>query len=98
MKKQNIPELNIFQNKIHTRFVQWVARKFGYEILMVKVKSDKNVISSVDGNFKMFKYFDTTGFLFNLEPLSRTVKAEPKPKDNLPNKLSKEQLEELGIK
>jgi hypothetical protein len=95
MKKQKTPEFNIFQNKLHTRFIQWVARKFGYEILMVSVKSD---MASVDGNRKMFKYFDSTGFLFNLEPLSRTVKAEPKPKDNLPNKLSKEQLEELGIK
>jgi hypothetical protein len=95
MKNKNIPELNFFQNKLHTRFIQWVAKKFGYEILMAKVKLDG---ASVDGNPKMFKYFDSTGFLFNLEPsLPRTVKAEPTPKDNIPVKLSKEQLEELGI-
>ena len=95
MKKQDIPKLRIFQNKVHTRFIQWVARKFGYEILMVSVKPGT---TTVDGNPKMFKYFDTVGFLFGLEPLlSRPAKAEPKPKDNLPNKLPKEQLEELGI-
>jgi hypothetical protein len=95
MKNKITPDFSFFENKLDTRFIQWVARKFGYEILMVKLKSDG---ASVDGNPKMFKYFDSTGFLFNLEPLSRTVKAESKPKDNIPTKLSKEQLEELGIK
>ena len=97
MKNKITPDFSFFENKLHTRFIQWVAKKFGYEILMVKVKSDKNPTTFVDGNIKMFKYFDT-GFFFNLEPKSRTVKVEQKPKDNLPNKLSKEQLEELGIK
>lgn len=92
-----------------TLFVKWLVNRFGYKIVMLKAR---NGTITIEGNIKLLKYVDTSGYFFNKEPLKRiqaskaptTAKemflAEPIPNiDNVKpiTKLTYEQLKELGL-
>jgi hypothetical protein len=95
--------------RLHVKFIKWLANRFGYKIVMVRIG---NGSINIEGDKELLRYVDITGYTFKKEPLSRIQTsraprsakemflAEPVPNiDNVkPIKpLTPEQLKELGI-
>lgn len=55
-------------NRLHVKFIKWVANKFGYKIAMVK---SLNGTTFIEGDNELLRYTDLSGYLFKKEPLSR---------------------------
>lgn len=96
-------------NRLHVKFIKWLANKFGYKIAMVKVL---NGTTAIEGDNELLRYTDLSGYLFKKEPLSRIQPSkaptsakemllfEPKPDVNKIQpiiKLTPEQLKEIGL-
>ena len=96
-------------NRLHVKFIKWLANKFGYKIAMVKVS---NGTTSIEGDNELLRYTDLPGYLFKKEPLRRVIPhktptsakemwlADPTPDvSNIPpiTKLTPEQLKEIGL-
>jgi len=96
-------------NRLHVKFIKWLANKFGYKIAMVKVS---NRTTSIEGDKELLRYTDLPGYLFKKEPLRRIIPsvtptsakemwlADPTPDvSNIPpiTKLTPEQLKEVGL-
>lgn len=73
--------------------IKWFANKLGYKIVMLKAS---NGTVDLQGNKELFRYLDTSGYLFKKEPLKRTYPKFIEPEPIKP--LTPEQLEELEIK
>jgi hypothetical protein len=96
-------------NRLHVKFIKWLANKFGYKTAMVKASKGT---TTIEGDKELLKYVDITGYFFKKEPLSRIKPhkaptsaqemflAEPKPDvSKIPpiTKLTPEQLKEIGL-
>jgi hypothetical protein len=96
-------------NRLHVKFIKWVANIFGYKIAMVKVL---NGTTTIEGDNELLRYTDLSGYIFKQEPLSRIKPhktptsaqemflTEPKPDvSKIPpiTKLTPEQLKEVGL-
>lgn len=78
--------------RLHVKFIKWLSNKFGYEIVMLKAS---NGTTTIEGDKKLLRYVDVTGYFFKKDPIKRTYQKFVEPGPIKP--LSKEQLKELGI-
>lgn len=78
-------------NRLHVRFITWLANRFGYKVSMVK--SDKSGIY-LEGNTELMRYTDFTGYLSKASPLRRAM-YEPRPEPTPINRLSLEELQQI---
>lgn len=96
-------------NRLHVKFIKWLANKFGYKIAMVKAL---NGTTTIEGDNELLRYTDLSGYFFKKEPLKRVTpsKAPTSAKemwlvDPTPDvskvqpitKLTPEQLKEIGL-
>ena len=79
-------------NRLHVKFIKWLANKFGYKIAMVKAL---NGTTTIEGDNELLRYTDLSGYLFKKEPLKRTYPKFIEPEPIKP--LTPEQLKELGL-
>ena len=79
-------------NRLHVKFIKWLANKFGYKIAMVKAL---NGTTTIEGDNELLRYTDLSGYLFKKEPLKRTYPKFVEPEPIKP--LTPEQLKELGL-
>ena len=79
-------------NRLHVKFIKWLANKFGYKIAMVK---HANYTTSIQGDKELLRYTDIAGYVFKKQPLKRIVPEVAKP--GVVRPLTPEQLKELGI-
>lgn len=79
-------------NRLHVKFIKWLANKFGYKIAMVKAL---NGTTTIEGDNELLRYTDLSGFLFKKEPLKRTHPQFVEPEPIKP--LTPEQLKEIGL-
>jgi hypothetical protein len=54
--------------KFKIKLVKWLANKFGYKIVMIKMGNGE---ISIQGNIELMKYCDVVGYSGKLEPLKR---------------------------
>lgn len=98
-------------NRLHVKFIKWLANKFGYKIAMVKIGGEVPGLT-IDGDKELLRYVDITGYIFKKEPLKRVTPskaptsakemwlADPTPdvsKVQPITKLTPEQLKEIGL-
>ena len=79
-------------NRLHVKFIKWVANKFGYKIAMVKAL---NGTTTIEGDNELLRYTDLTGYLFKKEPLKRTYPKFVEPEPIKP--LTPEQLKDVEL-
>ena len=79
-------------NRLHVKFIKWLANKFGYKIAMVKTL---NETTNIEGDNELLRYTDLSGYLFKKEPLKRTHPKFVEPEPIKP--LTPEQLKEIGL-
>ena len=79
-------------NRLHVKFIKWLANKFGYKIAMVKAL---NGTTNIEGDNELLRYTDLSGYLFKKEPLKRTYPKFVEPEPIKP--LTPEQLKEIGL-
>lgn len=79
-------------NRLHVKFIKWLANKFGYKIAMVKAL---NGTTTIEGDTELLRYTDLSGYLFKKEPLKRTHPQFVEPEPIKP--LTPEQLKEIGL-
>jgi hypothetical protein len=80
--------------RLHVKFIKWLSNKFGYKITMLKASNGTIVI---EGDSDLLKYVDASGYFFKKEPLRRNRPSKTTKEPKLINKLTKEQLKEIGL-
>lgn len=81
-------------NKLKFKIAKWLLHSDGFQFAAPKAENGNTWI---DGDPKVIRYVDVSGYFFNKEPLKRS-----QPKPDVTNtspikKLTPEQLKELGL-
>jgi hypothetical protein len=71
--------------RLHITFVKWLANKFGFKIVMIKIGGEIPGIT-IEGDKELLRYVDITGYTFKKEPLSRNYSKTQTPKYEYSNR------------